>query len=122
MRRHDDVTTSSDASSSEDNGLNKHYKRAWDSLRDSGDVEKALQNQRQGRRGHNDEAATTTRSGHEGMRDGSEMTVNDVAAMYTRPEKRRHHHHHHSHRHQRDHHEHDKHETRDWRDRDRRKY
>jgi len=46
------------------------------------------------------------------VRDGSEMTVNDVAAVYTRPEKRRHHHHHHRHHEDRD----------DWRDRDRRKY
>lgn len=121
MRRHDDVTTSSDASSSDDTGLNKNYKRAWDNLRGSGDVEKALQHQRQARRS---DAETTTRSGpgHEGMRDGSEMTVNDVAAMYTRPEKRRHHHHHHAHRHHEHDHDHDRHDSREYRDRDRRKY
>uniref|UniRef100_A0A6A7G4S0 CUB and sushi domain-containing protein 3 n=1 Tax=Hirondellea gigas TaxID=1518452 RepID=A0A6A7G4S0_9CRUS len=147
MRRHDDVTTSSDASSSDGNGMNKYYKRAWDNLRDSSDAipgrdpEKAHHS----RRGDSGDAGvsgtadlrSTTRSGatHEGMRDGSEMTVNDVTAMYTRPEKRRHHHHHHSHRHQRggggggggggdhyDHDHHDRHDSRDWRDRDRRKY
>ncbi|KAA0198249.1 hypothetical protein HAZT_HAZT009360 [Hyalella azteca] len=108
MRRQDDVTTSSDASSSEGNGLNKYYKRAWDNLRDSSgepvhpgrDVEKAHHHHH--RRGDEGEFRSTRSGTHEGLRDESEMTVNDVAAMYTRPEKRRHHHHHHSHRHQRD--------------------
>ncbi|KAF2350729.1 C-type lectin-like [Trinorchestia longiramus] len=125
MRRHDDVTTSSDTSSSNSNGLNKYYKRAWDNLRDSSgdpvptgrDVEKAHHHHHH--RGEEGEFRST-RSGttHEGLRDASEMTVNDVAAMYTRPEKRRHHHHHHSHRHERD--ANPEHRDRDWRDR--RKY
>lgn len=145
VRRSDDATASSyDSSSSDGHGLNKYYKRAWENLREggggagapSGDLEKGS-HPRLGRTETLDQPDfRSTRSvGHEGLRDGSEMTVNDVAAMYTRPEKRRHHHHHHGHRHKgsrdadRDHHDHhdrtaDRHDRhdRDWRDRDRRKY
>ena len=146
MRRHDDATTSSDASSNDGHGLNKFYKRAWENLREGGsplprDLEKPGMGP--GGNGHprlsrtetldNPDFRSTRSLGQEGLRDGSEMTVNDVAAMYTRPEKRRHHHHHHGHRHKghdRDHDQHereherhserDRHNERDWRDR--RKY
>ncbi|XP_068237942.1 uncharacterized protein [Palaemon carinicauda] len=141
VRRNDDGTASSyDSSSSDGHGLNKYYKRAWENLREGGgDLEK-ISHPRLSRTETLDQPDfRSTRSiGHEGLRDGSEMTVNDVAAMYTRPEKRRHHHHHHGHRHkgaregERDHRDHhdrhersDRHERhdRDWRaDRDRRKY
>ncbi|XP_050718309.1 uncharacterized protein LOC126999576 isoform X1 [Eriocheir sinensis] len=148
VRRSDDGTASSyDSSSSDGHGLNKYYKRAWENLRESGgDLEKSNHSRLARTETLDQPDFRSTRSvGHEGLRDGSEMTVNDVAAMYTRPEKRRHHHHHHGHRHKgardadRDHHDrqdhhdradrHDRHDhsernDRDWRDRDRerRKY
>ncbi|MPC22898.1 hypothetical protein E2C01_015926 [Portunus trituberculatus] len=148
VRRSDDGTASSyDSSSSDGHGLNKYYKRAWENLRESGgDLEKNSHSRLARTETLDQPDFRSTRSvGHEGLRDGSEMTVNDVAAMYTRPEKRRHHHHHHGHRHkggrdtERDHHDrqdhhdrssrHDRHDhsernDRDWRDRDRerRKY
>ncbi|XP_069970005.1 uncharacterized protein [Penaeus vannamei] len=152
VRRNDDGTASSyDSSSSDGHGLNKYYKRAWENLREggsgSGDLEKSSHPRLARTETLDQPDFRSTRSlGHEGLRDGSEMTVNDVAAMYTRPEKRRHHHHHHGHRHKggrdgdhhdradrhdHDHHDrtdrhdrHDRHERhdRDWRDRDRRKY
>ncbi|KAK8742165.1 hypothetical protein OTU49_002153 [Cherax quadricarinatus] len=143
VRRNDDGTASSyDSSSSDGHGLNKYYKKAWENLREGGggggDLEK-VSHPRLGRTETLDQPdfRSTRSMGHEGLRDGSEMTVNDVAAMYTRPEKRRHHHHHHGHRHKsgrdtdRDNHDrHDHHDRtdrhdrqdRDWRDRDRRKY
>ncbi|XP_066975553.1 uncharacterized protein [Macrobrachium rosenbergii] len=140
VRRNDDGTASSyDSSSSDGHGLNKYYKRAWENLREGGgDLEKSSHPRLSRTETLDQPDFRSTRSmGHEGLRDGSEMTVNDVAAMYTRPEKRRHHHHHHGHRHkgardaERDHRDHhdrhdrsDRHERhdRDWRDRDRRKY
>lgn len=148
VRRHDDITTSSESSSSDGHGLNKYYKRAWDNLGDGGvpplsrDTEKGHHHPPPrssrgdepprstgggGGGGGGGEFRSTRSIGHEGLRDGSEMTVNDVAAMYTRPEKKRHHHHHHNHRHKAHERdidaEHDRHDKdRDWRDRDRRKY
>ncbi|XP_042227360.1 uncharacterized protein LOC121869850 isoform X2 [Homarus americanus] len=129
VRRSDDGTASSyDSSSSDGHGLNKYYKRAWENLREGGggagssggELEKGSHS-RLGRTETLDQPdfRSTRSMGHEGLRDGSEMTVNDVAAMYTRPEKRRHHHHHHGHRHKggregdrehHDRHDHDRHD------------
>ncbi|KAK4288839.1 hypothetical protein Pmani_038162 [Petrolisthes manimaculis] len=139
IRRSDDGTASSyDSSSSSDgHGLNKYYKRAWENLREGagngGDLEKNTSatghSSRRNETLDNADFRSTRSMGHEGLRDGSEMTVNDVAAMYTRPEKRRHHHHHHGHRHgknpsseTREHHHHDRHHERDRDYRERRKY
>ncbi|CAL4069435.1 unnamed protein product, partial [Meganyctiphanes norvegica] len=144
-RRNEDGSGSSyDSSQSSDgHGLNKYYKRAWENLQESGDTENGGKSSRQtldnpdfrsSRSADTHDLRSNRSIGHEGLRDGSEMTVNDVAAMYTRPEKQRrhhhHHHHHHGHRsssggggHKHSRPEHTEGHDREWRDRqDRRKY
>lgn len=145
-RRNEDGSGSSyDSSQSSDgHGLNKYYKRAWENLQENGEVENGgkgsqptLDNPefRSSRSADTHDLRSNRSIGHEGLRDGSEMTVNDVAAMYTRPEKqRRHHHHHHHHGHGHRHNaggavhkqsrsDHTEGHDREWRDRqDRRKY
>jgi len=92
LQRSDDITSQSEVSSADDPGLGRHYRRSWDHLSHSAELEKG--GHRHARRPPHDDTAGRPQ---EGVRDGSEMTVSDAAAVYTRPEKRRHHHHRHHH-------------------------
>ena len=100
-----------DSSSSESRGgLNRYYRQAWENLHQSAGA-KAQQAHGHGvhaalRRKETMDEPTGYRS--QGLRDGSELVVTDVAAAYpgaVKPsaiaaaEKKRHHHHHHHHGH-----------------------
>ncbi|XP_015908191.2 uncharacterized protein [Parasteatoda tepidariorum] len=84
-----ETSTTYDNSSGAENGLHKFYKRAWENLRydgksSAGGLDKSylpitLQETLDGNNG---------RGTIEGFRDASEITVNDVAALYTRPDKK----------------------------------
>ncbi|XP_072160988.1 CUB and sushi domain-containing protein 1 isoform X2 [Bemisia tabaci] len=87
------TVASFDSSSSESrNGLNRYYQQAWENLHQSASNKAHAQH---ARRKDMDPRL-------EGMRDGSELVVSDVATVYPHRvagEKKRHHHHHHHNHH-----------------------
>lgn len=101
------TVASFDSSSSESrNGLNRYYRQAWENLHESAGSKAALKSLNHSplkRRETLDDPISYRNAHHrvsnEGMRDGSELVISDVAAYPPRGQhdKRRHHHHHHHH-------------------------
>lgn len=96
------TVASYDSSSSESRGgLNRYYRQAWENLHRSAGGKAGVKPPLR-RKETMDEPMGYNPKGHrmgEGMRDGSELVVSDVAAIKPSAvaDKKRHHHHHHHH-------------------------
>lgn len=87
------TVASYDSSSSESRGgLNRYYRQAWENLHQSTNSKMSQHHNRH-------HSPLRRKSTVEGMRDGSELMVSDIATMYNQrgQDKKRHHHHHHHH-------------------------
>ncbi|KAJ1523628.1 hypothetical protein ONE63_001471 [Megalurothrips usitatus] len=103
------TVASYDSSGSESRGgLNRYYRQAWENLHQSAGAKASLHGQHAAQHAQLRRKETMDEPHHgyrQGVRDGSELVVTDVAAAYpaVKPsaiaaaEKKRHHHHHHHH-------------------------